>query len=81
MLESERLTDLDIHQSASTAFSQRYSNRTPRTPSLEQPRKTGCHAGVLKPALGGNREYFHSQTIGDADRLEATGALNFIQHR
>src|SRR5262245_25195590 len=40
-----------------------------------------CHAGVLKPALDGYREYFHSQTIGDADRLEGRAALNFIQHR
>jgi hypothetical protein len=41
----------------------------------------GCHrhhSGVLKPALGGNREYFHSQTLGDADRLEPRGTLNFI---
>ena len=33
----------------------------------------GCHryhAGVLNPALGGNREYFHSQTNGDSDRLK-----------
>src|SRR3982074_3435700 len=37
-----------------------------------------CHAGMLKPALGGNREYFHAQTIGDSDRLEARGTLNFI---
>jgi hypothetical protein len=33
---------------------------------------------VLKPALGGNREYFHSHTLGDADRLEPRGTLNFI---
>jgi hypothetical protein len=41
----------------------------------------GCHrhhSGVLKPALGGNREYFHSQTLGDSDRLEPRGTLNFI---
>lgn len=36
------------------------------------------HSGVLKPALGGNREYFHSQTIGDSDRLEPRGTFNFI---
>ena len=38
----------------------------------------GHHSGVLKPALGGNREYFHSQTLGDSDRLEPRGTLNFI---
>jgi hypothetical protein len=27
------------------------------------------------PALGGNGEYFHSQTIGNSDRLEARGCV------
>ena len=26
---------------------------------------------MLKSGLGGNREYFHSQTLGDSDRLKA----------
>jgi hypothetical protein len=39
------------------------------------------HAGVLKSALGGNREYFHSQTLGDSDRLKAGETGDFIQHR
>ena len=46
--------------------------------------RSGCHryhAGVLKSALGGNREYFHSQTLGDSDRLKAGETGDFIQHR
>src|ERR1700719_5430930 len=37
-----------------------------------------CHTGMLKSALSGNSEYFHSQTIGDSDRLEPRGTLNFV---
>ena len=37
--------------------------------------------GVLKSALGGDREYFHSQTLGDSDRLKPGETGDFIQHR
>ena len=43
--------------------------------------RSGCHryhAGVLKSALGGNREYFHSQTLGDSERLKAGETGDFI---
>jgi hypothetical protein len=36
---------------------------------------------VLKSALGGNSEYFHSQTLGDSDRLKAGETGDFIQQR
>ena len=36
------------------------------------------YARMLEPALGRNREYFHPQTLGDSDRLEAGGARDFL---
>jgi hypothetical protein len=41
----------------------------------------GCHryhAGMLKPTLGGNYEYFHLQALGDSDFPEPRGACDFI---
>jgi hypothetical protein len=47
-------------------LSRLYLNRRLRLLRFDRHR---CHAGVLKPTLGGNREYFHSQTAGNADGL------------
>jgi hypothetical protein len=41
----------------------------------------GCHryhTGMLKPTLGGNYEYFHLQTLSDADFFEPSSACDFI---
>ena len=41
----------------------------------------GCHryhTGMLKPTLGGNYEYFHLQTLSNADFFEPSRACDFI---
>jgi hypothetical protein len=49
-----------------------------RAPSLSRLNGHRYYTGMLKSALGCNREYFHSQTPRDSNRLQAGGTRDFI---